>query len=280
MVHTYFLENKSSVINGADIVINSLHKTLPSLTQTAIMHVNGEIINPNRVEEELNVFETSSPSYVLLSSIDSCINLLSKKGSKLYNNYLKKLSYFDKKISVLKNLVVINHSDKIKHNGFYDFDKGKIVISTSLANLSGNDLMKLLRYEKIECEMCYTNYVIAMTSIFDSMKNIKILAKKLIKIDKTLEKQEKNNNFREILPKIKYTSFEVRDKESESIKLDSSIDKISKEYVYAYPPGIPLIVPGEVISKEFVKYVNNINQNGVILNSTYNDLPTNITIIK
>ena len=113
---------------GADIVISSLHKTLPSLTQTAVAHINGDIIDHRRFEKELAIFETSSPSYILMASIDKCLDFL-KNDCDLFEKYKLRLQKFSESINKLKYLKVLCHgSDSISNHNFYSFDPGKIVI--------------------------------------------------------------------------------------------------------------------------------------------------------
>lgn len=277
-----FLQSKSAVENGADLVINSLHKTLPSLTQTAIVHVSGKLIKPENVEKELAIFETSSPSYILLSSIDSCIRLMKENGEVFNKNHQKLLANFSEKMKRLKNLTVVCHGNDIieEHKGFFDFDYGKIIISTENTDLSGADLMNLLRLKyDIECEMAYTNYALAMTTLLDTKSNFDRLINALLDIDKTLNNEEKSYKLYYELPEMKFTSNKTRDKDKKTVRLKDALGKVSGEYIWVYPPGIPLLVPGEIISTEMIDYLQNIKNYGLSIKSTYGNLPEKISII-
>lgn len=278
-----YLEDKSALQQGGDIVVNSLHKTLPSLTQTAVVNIKGKIVDSDKVERELSVFETSSPSYILLSSIDSCIRFMKEKGEYFYKNYNENLKIFSEKLKLLRNLKVICHgNNKLEnHEGFYDFDYGKIVISTSNVDLTGTELMNILRNKyKIECEMAYTNYCLAMTTLFDDKKSLNRLANALLQIDKTLTFFKKKLKYDYQLPSLKFSPLEIRDKKKAQVDLEDSLSKISCEYVWVYPPGIPILVPGEVINKEVINQVKKLNESGLEINSTFKDLPNKITIFK
>lgn len=143
---------------GADIVIQSLHKTLPALTQTAIMHIKGEFINENKIKTQLAIFETSSPSYILMSSIQECLNILEKQGKDLFETYLNNLESFYKETKKLEKLRILGNI--VNKNTIYD--KGKIVVITKGTNLTGKELSKILRENyKIEVEMSSINYIIS-----------------------------------------------------------------------------------------------------------------------
>jgi len=171
----------SAVHSGADVVVMSLHKTLPALTQCSLLHVCSERANKIRLGQMLRILQTSSPSYVLMASIDHCLRLLKTDSVRLFHEYERNLSYFYESVRVLKHLSILNRS-----SGFYDFDPGKIVIITKKTALSGRMLADLLREAyKIEIERVFNNYIIALTSICDRPEGFDRLADALCKIDGT-----------------------------------------------------------------------------------------------
>jgi arginine/lysine/ornithine decarboxylase len=164
---------------GADIVVTSLHKTLPALTSCSLLHICSERIDKSKVQHLLNILQTSSPSYILLASIDSCLRLLEAESEKLFMNYEEKLKTFYEEIKDLKNFHILS-----KNDGFYDFDKGKIVIIPNDIDLSGYDIANILRTKyQIEIESAYNKHTIAMTSICDTDVGFKRLAEALKSID-------------------------------------------------------------------------------------------------
>lgn len=239
---------------GADIVVQSLHKTLPSLTQTGIIHLNSNIIKPEQLQRQLSIFQTSSPSYLLMSSIDSCIRFIQENKS-LFNSWHENLIYFQSKVSALKNLSILSYT---MPDNYYAFDKSKIVISTAGTAINGSQLMDILRTKyNIELEMCSADYVIAMTSIADSKENLEILANALIEIDKSICKAERDTYFTAIsrLPQTSKTILEALCSKAEEIEISLSTGKVSAEYVWVYPPGIPIIAPGEKITEDTIKVI-------------------------
>ena len=172
---------------GADIVVVSLHKTLPALTQCSLLHVCSERADASGIKRLLSILQTSSPSYVLMASIDHCLRLLETDASKLFCEYESNLKQFDDRISGLKKLFVLCHGENRQHSGFYDYDRGKIVIITKDTPLCGGKLADILRFEhKIEIERVFDNYVVAMTSICDREEGFVRLSDALCAIDASI----------------------------------------------------------------------------------------------
>ncbi|BCN28727.1 arginine decarboxylase [Anaeromicropila herbilytica] len=257
----------TSIESGADLVIHSVHKTLPSFTQTALLHVNGKFVDNERVKKMLSIYESSSPSYILMASIDLCIELLENRGEELFTQYKKNLDTFKMGLE-LKHLTILDESVK-NQSDVYAIDESKIVISTKNSNITGKMLYdKLLNKYKIQLEMASMNYVIAMTSICDSKEGFERLRSALIEIDFEIDDnyriQDRTSNSNSItITTQKYTIYEASHKESEDILLSKANGRICGEYVYVYPPGIPLIVPGEEISNDFIEKLIEYKQSGL-----------------
>ena len=277
--HLSFMENSNfEALNcGADIVIQSLHKTLPALTGTAILHIKGDLVKEEDVRRELSIFETSSPSYILMSSIDECLDLIERNGEKLFLDYQENLKYFYNEAKALKKLKVLGN--ELLEKNLYDF--GKIVVITKNTNITGKELSDILRKDyKIEVEMSSNYYIIAMTSICDSKESFERLLNALKEIDLKLEEVEDNTvSYKIQLPKKEMTINEAL--ESKNFKLENYKNlegKISKEYIFAYPPGIPIITPGEVFDKNIINIIESYIKSNIELISTFNKFP-NIKIV-
>ncbi len=256
------------ISSGADIVITSLHKTLPSLTQTAAAFVNGELVSFERFERCLGIFETSSPSYILMSSMDACFDFLAN-SKREFASYESLLSWFSKETKKLKKLRVLCHGgDTPQDNGFYSFDKGKIVISTSGTNITGVELQRRLREEyMIELEMAYPTYALAMTSVCDTREGFERLASALLETDNDITQVKRPAAFPS-LPKpmrLRLTNSELDNLPDTVITREqaSSGRFISRKYVYAYPPGIPIVAPGEIIGVFEYDYIELLKKSGV-----------------
>jgi len=269
---------------GADIVIQSLHKTLPSLTQTAVAHLNGDIVNPIEFERQLAVFETSSPSYLLMASIDGCVRLMEEKGKRLFDDWEQALGRFYELTSDLKNLKILMHGVRSsdKHPNIFCFDRGKILISTRDADISGIGLMDSLRRDyAVELEMANKSYALAMTGLGEREENLIRLGRALLEIDAKLTSAKgKTDEKHPDIPRKICTAAEAINSEKTCVLLENSEGMICAEYVFAYPPGIPLIIPGEEISGELILEIGELAKCGVGLKSTFKTAPERIYTVK
>lgn len=248
--HPAFPERANSM--GADVVINSLHKTLPSLTQTAVLHINGELADRAGVRKYLDMLQSSSPSYLFLASLDACVDFLDGKCEAAFDSYVEKLKSLRRRLNGLKHLQIL----ETEH-----YDCSKIVISTENTNLTSYELNeKLLRDYHLQMEMVGGTYVLAMTSVADTQEGYDRLAEALIEIDSGLEKAEGTKNTGELPRQTqKMTPYEALEKgaeQTEEIPWRESEGRIALEYTYLYPPGSPVIVPGEQISREAVELLS------------------------
>lgn len=263
--HEYF--PRSATECGADLVIQSTHKTLPAFTQTAVLHLCSNLIPKERVEEMLDIYETSSPSYLLMASAEYGIMYM-KENKEQLTEYVDNLMNFRKKCEQLKKIELLSQ----KKLDCFDYDNGKLVFSVRNAGINGKELFSLL-YKKyhIELEMENLTYGIAMTSICDSKENFDKLWEAISEIDKicvgkSLSGYEKENvntiNISGIsLPKV-MESWQCRGKEIEIVGLKDAVGRISAKYVMIYPPGIPILVPGEKILQETVENISQYLYNG------------------
>lgn len=258
---------------GADAAIVSLHKTLPSLTQTALILTEDDALD-KRLSENLSVFETSSPSYILMSSVDVCLDYINNNKHS-FDKYTNRLTDFYNECKKLKYIKILTKKDS-----FYDFDISKLIISLRNTNLTGIQLANILREKyKTELEMSYTDYVIAMTSVCDTDKGFSMLINALSDIDKTLKTKDDTTSETEyIIPESRFIASERYKYKGVLVKTKDSTDKISLEYLWAYPPGIPLLVPGEIISTEILSQLERLTKNGVELYSTHKNAPEKIYV--
>lgn len=263
-----------AVALGADAAIVSLHKTLPSLTQTALLLTNNDKLHL-KFAENLSVFETSSPSYILMSSVVVCLDFIEKNKS-AFEEYALKLKSFYNECKKLKCVNILT-----KKYDYFDFDISKLIISVRNTTMSGTELANILRENyKIETEMSYTDYVIAMTSVCDTYEGFERLINALCDIDKSLSKSEISNsgNTEYIIPERSFCSSDRYRIKGRIIDINESSDMVSLEYLWAYPPGIPLLVPGEIISKEIITQIKKLTDSKVELYSTNKNAPNKIYV--
>lgn len=271
----------SPIYCGADIAVMSLHKTLPALTQCALAHVSGGLIDGNRLASELAVFQTSSPSYVLLSSIDRCLRLLDSGKEALFSEYEKNLEAFNKSISGIGKLRVLCHGADTQNNrgSFFGFDPGKIVMSTRSTNLSGKELAQLLRSKyRIELEMVSADYAVAMSSLCDSRDALALLIGALLDADREAESDVSGDKtlYPPSLPRRLVTAAEAAIIKGERRPIEKAVGMMSLEYIWAYPPGIPFLVPGERIDGSMAAFLRQSADAGLALKSTTGGMPQDI----
>lgn len=270
-------KNLSAVYAGADIVIHSLHKTLPALTQTAAAHLCGTRISPAVFAQKLSVFESSSPSYILLASAAECVRFLETHAESAFADYENRLIRFSEKCRALENLSVLCKGvDTLEnHPTFFAFDGGKLPIVTVRTALDGASILRELRTKyALEGEMAALSYALLMTSVCDTDAGFRRLWEALAAIDGTAETAEKSPVFQTpILPEMHCIPADAAGRGTRQCKLSESVGKISAETVLCYPPGIPSVVPGEVITAEITAEIENARKHGLFVRTSGRNLP-------
>lgn len=276
---------ESAVKLGADLVIQSLHKTLPAPTQTAILHRCSDRIEKQELQKFLNIYETSSPSYILLAAIEQCILYLETHGKERFHRFLAMLQQFEEKCQNLNNLTLNNKKAAIQ-NGACSMDQGKLLIMTYGSmprrnRISGNTLSELLYKDyELEMEMSSLGYVLGIATIMDTEEGFTRLADALIDIDKKLNStSNKCRDYMIFQEAVKrYFSFQRTQRGSPAcsmsvafessmrkIPINKCVGKVSGEFFYLYPPGIPIVVPGQYFTKEAVDLLCFYHQNGFFI---------------
>ena len=251
---------------GADVVVQSLHKTLPALTPCALIHIRGSLADPGKISSALSIYHTSSPSYLLMASADGCIRMMAEHGAELMERYTGLLRGFYDSVSGLGAL-------RCRPFSRLDGDMGKINIFTGRFGLTGPELAALLRERyKIETEMASPSRVLAMTSVFDTENGFRRLASALSALDAEFARsggvrdeapcEQSDENVSgygdaslpvpgdAVLP-----PWRALEAPSRQLLLEDAAGLVSAEYLFAYPPGVPIIAPGEAVTSEAVKYI-------------------------
>ncbi len=265
---------------GADIVIQSVHKTLPSFTQTALLHVKSERVDISRIQKALSIYQSSSPSYVFLAGIDKCIRWMEDEGAICMTGYCKTLETLRCRLKELTNLVLISEA-VVDNYAVKALDRGKIIIHVKNFN-GGRILYDVLRLKyNVQPEMSTESSVTLMTSVGDSKEALEYLGDVLLEVD---EYFENTNKLMELLNAINYKlSNEVKtflqqessiavtgpviennivfsparaaEMSTGIVGLENCAGKVSADYIYIYPPGIPLLVPGERIEQSNIDII-------------------------
>ena len=242
----------SAIACGADLVIHSLHKTLPAMTQTALLHVQGNRVDRRKLRDYLTMLQTSSPSYMMMASMDSCIRYMEEYGAERFALMRQQYDIFCKKMEACRHICIGKMTD-VSEKSYYltDWDIGKLVISVRHTSMSGRKLYDILREEyHLQPEMAASDYVLAIMTIMDSKEGWQRLADALLEIDGRIE-EENIGDFIATEPMPVAAGMAAAcafHRDREEVPLEESVGRISAEFVNLYPPGIPILVPGEVIS--------------------------------
>ena len=267
---------RGAVECGADLVVHSLHKTLPCLTQTAMLHRAGSLVTKEAVQAAINMFQTSSPSYLLLASIEGCIGLWEKQGELLCAEWLEALHEFYKGARLLQHIRVAGENegkagDETGHAGgtVYEKDLSKLLVMTRGTDLTGSQLMERLRAEyRIELEMAAEQYGLAMTGAGDTKSSLACLLQALLDIDTQCEQRVPGDIWYPQLPPVRMSAADAEQFYTKEYRWEEAVGRIAGEYVWAYPPGIPLLVPGEEINSDLICFLVHKEANGVRIHRT------------
>lgn len=240
--------HENSCRQGADLVIQSVHKTLPALTQAALLHVNGKIADRELLKRFLHIYQSSSPSYLLMASIDNAMYYIEKEGRSAFAEFRRQ---YDRMLERLSRCRVL----KFLPNDSARQDLGKLLISVKDAEMTGRQLYDtLLNRYRIQTEMAAEDFVLAMFTLNDRPEGYERMTAALLEIDGSLKRREKvRETFQGGLwPENPdpggYALTAAWDGETEEVPLEEGEGRLAGEFVNLYPPGTPLLVPGERIT--------------------------------
>lgn len=249
---------------GADLVVESLHKTLPAMTQCAIVHENSHLVSTERLEEFLSIYQSSSPSYVFLASMEACIETMDHERDGSFLLYKELLAEYRTLFATLSHIHLMEREDFPK-GGIAGYDEGKLVFSirgcgwrhgNRVVPFTGAMLADMLHREYGQMmEMAGSSYVLAMTSVADSREAFAALYQAMESIDEQLTDCEEMTDITlyRYLPEYRMGIGAAMDAEKTEVSFMDAAGRISGTFIYAYPPGIPMVAPGEVISREILK---------------------------
>lgn len=259
---------KSALELGADIVIQSAHKTLPCMTQTAFLHISEEALSTKRIDllslqKQLAVFQTSSPSYVLMSSIEKGVDYMDQHRDE-----------FDRQIRELTHYLESYRCDfgewlftKVKDNNLFDATRLTFIIHDH--PMTGWELNHILRSDfAIQVEMAGMKHIVAISTIADSIVDISRLGDAIKSIlNRGTSKEKVDNHFSYVhkiydLDSDHFNQIAVSyDSKGVLKKLNNALGYRSNAFIIPYPPGIPLVIPGEVFTKEIIDYIHYLLEN-------------------
>ncbi len=265
----------SAISKGADIVIQSLHKTLPSLTQTAVVHINKSASRYN-IEKFIYMLQSSSPSYIFMYTVDKLIYDIENRNLN-FNEYILNLEKFrldfNKKVGINKKIQLLETKD-------FEYDKSRLTFIIN-GNKTGKDIDNILNYEfNIQIESSSINHIIAISTICDTVYGFNLLLKSLIEIDNKLTYCKYDNINLYSLQEQKYKLCDFNKYNSTWVNIDDSENFVTAESIIPYPPGIPLLLPCEVIKKDNIKILNELISKNINIIGGIDLINNKIKVIK
>lgn len=259
----------SAVEEGADLVVHSVHKTLPAPTQTALLHHNGTLVKRENLERYLRIYQSSSPSYLLMAGIDCCMELLEREGRGRLETLLRYRRNLEEDLTGLRHIRIYpsiagkrENTEEIRRFAADVQEAGKILISVRGTGFSGHELYEILRNDyRLQMEMCGADYVLGILTMMDQEEGFIRLRKALIETDEIFcvkGDKDKKVFFPSCLegqPERVLQIGEAFMAQSEYIALDAAQGRIAADFVNFYPPGIPILVPGERMENSILQMI-------------------------
>lgn len=238
-----------AILQGADIVVQSLHKTAGALNPSALLHIGeNSLVKPKSIQDALNLITTTSPSYPLLVNIEGTINYLaSDKGKSHLLNLVKWTNRLIRNLKNIPNLEVYSNNN----------DVTKLLVKVT--NMAGFELSDIL-FNKygIEDELANEKSVLFLIGVGTTKEKLKKLEKALVEIcanNIKITEDIRYKQYKPTEPRVRYIPALVWDKESKEVDIKYALSRVCMELIADYPPGIPLLLPGEVIKKEHIEYL-------------------------
>lgn len=261
----------SAVDAGADICSQSTHKIIGSMTQSSLLHVRKGLVDVNRVKTVLSLLQTTSPSYILLASLDAARKQMVAEGKELLDKTIELADYARSSINSIEGYYCFGE-EVLSKKGAYAFDPTKITITCKDLGLSGYELERILADKYfIQPEMSDLYNVLCVFSLGDTKENIDKLLKALKEISDvqccSLRRKIEIIDVPDI-PEQVLTPRDAFNSMTVSIPLSDSMGQISAEFLMAYPPGIPILCPGEMITKNIIDYVKELKEANLYVQGT------------
>jgi arginine/lysine/ornithine decarboxylase len=274
--HLNFHDNLpiSALTAGADLTIQSTHKTLGSMTQTSMLHIQGNRINIDRLNQALQLVQSTSPSFILLASLDAARQQMAIDGQNLMQQTLELANIARNKIREIPGLSVLE-LPKIRQPGFFDLDKTRLTVNVKELGITGFTTENFLIEMGIVPEVSSFENVTFIISLGNNESDINALVKVFKKINDIPRCRKYEMSTSNIISKIIFNyqpdnRLVISPREaffatSEILPLEKTVDRICAENICPYPPGIPILMPGERITKSALDYLQQVQDLGGVI---------------
>ncbi len=255
----------SAVEAGADMCVQSTHKILSAMSQGSVLHINSDAVDINRVRKILSILQTTSPNYVTLASLDAARRQAYFHGEKIFSRVMKLAEMARERINKLQRIYAITQGE-IRAKG-YDLDVTKLTFNVTRTGLSGHDVEELLAHKyqiQVDCADLFN--LIAIMGVGTTKKDVERLVAAIEDIDRMDVGKEKNWVFQ--LPSLS-TEMVMTPRDvflqqtAKRVPLRKSVGHISAQTLTPYPPGIPVLIPGERITQEIVEFLEDLAEKDV-----------------
>ncbi len=272
----------SAMEAGADLCSQSTHKIIGALTQGSLLHVRTRYVDIERVQAIMNLLQTTSPSYILMASLDTARRQIALNGHELLEYAIGLAEYARDKINQIPGFYSYG-KELLGNPGVYAIDPTKLCITCRDLGITGFDLdMILANKYHIQVELSDLYNVLAVGSFGDTKDSLDKLIAALTEISAEYMNQAKRkSDFLDIpeIPKQVLIPREAFNGQKTSVLLENSVGQVSGEFLMAYPPGIPVLCPGEVITEEIVRYVNDLKKTGLYVQGTEDPKVESIKVV-
>ena len=280
--HFYFNDNLplSAMAAGADMAAVSMHKSGGSLTQSSLLLL-GPNVNAGYVSQVINLTQTTSASYLLLSSLDISRRNLALHGREIFSKVMEMAQYARGEINRIGGYYA--YAGELKNgDSVYDFDVTKLSVLTRDIGLAGIEVYDLLRDEyDIQIEFGDLGNILAYISIGDRMRDIERLVSALAEIRRLYQRESTGMLTQEYIPpRVLVTPQRAFYAEKESLPIAETKGRICSEFVMCYPPGIPILAPGEQVTEEVLTYISYAKEKGCSLQGPEDPEVENLNVLK
>lgn len=270
----------SAMRAGADMASVSMHKSGGSLTQSSFL-VCGKAVNRGYMRQIINLTQTTSASYLLISSLDLSRRELALHGEEIFDKVMQFSEYARDEINAIGDYYAF--SDELINGGdVFDFDRTKLAVNTVGLGLAGIEVYDLLRDEyDIQVEFGDIGNILAYVSVGDRMRDIERLVSALAEVRRRFKQDATGMLTQEyISPQVILTPQDAFYAQKESVPLEQSAGRICSEFVMCYPPGIPILAPGERITADIVDYIRYAKEKGCSMTGPEDDAVNYLNVIR
>ena len=279
--HFYFGDNMpvSAMRAGADMAAVSMHKSGGSLTQSSLLLI-GENVNERHVRQIINLTQTTSGSYLLMSSLDISRRNLALRGKEVFRKVIEMAEYAREEINAVGGYYAYGR-ELINGDSIFDFDPTKLSVHTRDIGLAGIEVYDILRDEyDIQIEFGDIGNILAYLSIGDRIQELERLVSALAEIKRRYKKDPDGLLSQEYIdPEVVCSPQEAFYSQKKSIPINESSGFVCSEFVMCYPPGIPILAPGERITKDIIDYIQYAKAKGCSMTGSEDPDINNINVL-